>query len=349
VTSRDRGLEAPHRRLESGSRLLERATVLGYRGTATLLARVPPPLSRAVIGTAAQGSYLAWATKRRYSNVNFSHVLGLPPGHPKVRRLALRAYRAYARYLVELMRLPSRPVEELAAAVEATGVDEVAAAWRASGGPLIVTLAHIGNNEAVAAGLAARGYPVSAVADDSAFPELFEHLRRQRETWGVRLIPWRNLRDIFAVLRRGEILALLLDWGYRRDGIPVRLFDAWTTLPAGPATLAAKTGATIVPLGIRRLADGRFRLELDAPITVASTDPAELQRATQAMAVSLERTIAAAPDQWYSFKPVWPMDPAEQDALAARAAAMLAGDRGRGARSRARTGEVQPTAQDVPS
>ena len=65
--------------------------------------------------------------------------------------------------------------------------------------------------------------------------------------WGVTLIPWRNLRGIFGVLRRGELLGLLVDWGYRSDGIPVRLFDAWTTLPAGPATLAAKTGARILP------------------------------------------------------------------------------------------------------
>ena len=50
------------------------------------------------------------------------------------------------------------------------------------------------------------------------------------------------------------MLALLIDWGYRADGIPVRLFGAWTTLPAGPATLAAKTGATIVPVAIRRTA-----------------------------------------------------------------------------------------------
>ena len=65
---------------------------------------------------------------------------------------------------------------------------------------------------------------------------------RQREQWHATLIPWRNLRAIFGVLRRRELLGLLVDWGYRSDGIPVRLFDAWTTLPAGPATLAAKTG-----------------------------------------------------------------------------------------------------------
>ena len=43
-----------------------------------------------------------------------------------------------------------------------------------------------------------------------------------------------------------------------------------------------------------------------SPIDVPSSDPAELQRATQAIADALASTIAAAPDQWYSFKPIWP-------------------------------------------
>ena len=48
------------------------------------------------------------------SNANFGHVLGLPPDDPRVRRLALRAYQEYGRYLVDLMRLPSLPADEIA-------------------------------------------------------------------------------------------------------------------------------------------------------------------------------------------------------------------------------------------
>ena len=118
-----RKLEAPHRRLESTPpRIVERAAVVGYRSAVALLAHTPPTLSRAVIATAVQGSYLAWPAKRRYSNANFGHVLGLPPGHPRVRGLALRAYREYARYMVELMRLPSRSRAELAGGVEGDDV-----------------------------------------------------------------------------------------------------------------------------------------------------------------------------------------------------------------------------------
>ena len=224
-----RKLEAPHRRLESTPpRIVERAAIVGYRSTATLLAHVPPALSRAVIATASQASYLAWPAKRRFSNANFAKVLGLPPGHPRVRRLALRAYKEYARYMVELMRLPSRPREELVAGIEGDGVERVAQAWRDSGQAMIVVAGHVGNNEAVAAAIAEAGYPANVIADDSSFPELFELLREQRESWGVHVIPWRNLRELFSVLRRKEILAPARRLGLparRRPGAPVRLVD----------------------------------------------------------------------------------------------------------------------------
>jgi KDO2-lipid IV(A) lauroyltransferase len=183
----------------------------------------------------------------------------------------------------------------------------------------------MGNNEAAASVLAEHGYPVNVIADDSAFPELFDLLRQQRRAWGVELIPWRNLREIYTVLRKAEILGIVVDWGYRADGVPVRLFDAWTTLPAGAATLAAKTGAIIVPVSLQRTGARRFRLAMDDAITVESLEPAEIQRATQAIADALQRAIATAPEQWYSFKPMWPLDPAEQAILERRAAEMQAG------------------------
>lgn len=328
MTSNGRRLSAPHRRdpkpphRRIATRALERAGLTAWRTGSWLVGNAPERVSVAVLRAGLRASYWAWPTKRRWANENFAHVLGLPPDHREVRRLALAAYDNYARYLVELQRLPNQSAAEISARVEAVGVEEVAAIWRASGRGLILTTGHFGNLEAAAAGLAHHGWPVSGVADDSSFPELFEILAAQRARWGVTVIPWRRMRDIYAVLRRREILALIVDWGYRPDGIPVRLFGSWTTLPAGPAVLAAKTGSPILPMVVRRLPKGRFFVTHDALIEVAGSDPAALRRATQAVADALERAIAAAPEQWYSFKPVWPEDEAEQAVLARRAAEM---------------------------
>ena len=120
-------------------------------------------------------------------------------------------------------------------------------------------------------------------------------------------------------------MGLLVDWGYRSDGIPVTLFGAWTTLPAGPATLAAKTKSRIVPILTTRQPDHRLRVVWADPIEVPSTEPADLQRATQRIADALERTIAPAPHEWYSFKPIWPATAEEAADLEHRAREMQAG------------------------
>jgi lauroyl/myristoyl acyltransferase len=317
-------LEAPHRRREQGPRVLEKLAVTAYATATWVVSHVPGSLARWVIGTGSQAGYLLWPTKRRWSNANFGHVLGLPPDDPRVRRLALKAYRRYARYLVEAMRLESQTGEQAGSRVYQADLDYIQQVWEASPGGLIFALGHVGNNEAVAAAVADRGWPVNVVADDSSFPEMFERFRRLREAWGIHVIPWRNLREIYTVLRGREMLALLIDWGYRADGIPVRLFGSWTTLPAGPATLAAKTKSAILPVEIRRTKDDRFHVAYAPVITVSSSSPADLQRATQAIADSLEATLSAAPDQWYSFKPMWPATDAEAKELEARAMAMLA-------------------------
>ena len=228
------------------------------------------------------------------------------------------------------MRLESLSPADAVSRVIQTDLDAIEGAWKASPGGLIFALGHVGNNEAVAAGVANRGWPISVVADDSSFPEMFERFRRLREAWGVHVIPWRNLREIYAVLKRREMLALLVDWGYRSDGVPVRLFGAWTTLPAGPATLAAKTSSVILPVAIRRGDDGLFHTKFSPVITVASSSDADIARATQEIASALEETIGAAPTQWYSFKPMWPPTPEEAAELEARAARMLGGGGARG-------------------
>ena len=129
---------------------------------------------------------------------------------------------------------------------------------------------------------------------------------------------------IFGVLRRREMLGLLVDWGYRADGIPVRIFGDWTTLPAGPRR-SPRRPLVDPPVTSSASRDGRFHLSWSEPIEVASTDPAELQRATQAMADALTATVSAAPEQWYNFKPMWPASAEEAADLERRARVMQAG------------------------
>ena len=113
-------------------------------------------------------------------------------------------------------------------------------------------------------------------------------------------------------MRKPVVLGMVVDWGYRPDDLPVRLFGAWTTLPAGPATLAARTRA-VDPAGCGlRQPDGTYRPRAGTPIEVADGSARDAAiAATQASRMRWRRWCAPAPDQWFTFKPMWPATAAE--------------------------------------
>jgi len=329
---------APHRRIDSGGRVStavrrarERSAVHGYRAAAAAISRVPTRISLPLGRAAFVGSYYAWPAKRRIILSNASHVLGLAPSDKRVRHLARRIYATYAQNVIELMRLPSLPAGEPARLLtpgdHEQGDESFVALFeqlRSEKRGLIAVSAHIGSIDLLAGAFALRGLPTYGLADDTAYPELFEEMNAQRRRWGIEVIPWRNLRRVFSALREPAILGLVVDWGYRPDGVPVRLFGEWTALPAGPAMLAAKTRAAIVPVVCRRRPDGTYDARHYRPIEVADTSQRELLRATQAIADALEDMISTAPEQWYTFKPIWPETAAEKQELASRVTAMQA-------------------------
>jgi KDO2-lipid IV(A) lauroyltransferase len=309
-------------------RLWERLVYMAYIALMRIVGLLPPRPVEALFSTLAPLAYLLWPAKRRIANSNAAVVLGVadPDGNPlpgaetAVRARAIANYRSYGRFTAELLRLPSRRLEAIAAEVdlrETTLLDD----FRARGQAAVFVGFHAGNNELGAASLGQKAYDVNVVADDTAFPEMYELLRKIRASWGVKVIDWRAIREVFGVMRRGGILVLLSDWGWKPDGIPCQLFGRWTTLPSGPAVIAARGNAPIIPFFVRRERPGSFYILFGTPISAGNGSPAAQRAATQETADQMERLIRSEPTQWNCFKPLWP-NAAEQHRLAELAAQM---------------------------
>jgi len=338
--------EAPHRMGKETffTHLAGLTAVSLWRTSSWIVGHLPAgPTYRVGGWFAVMGYHAASPTRRRWLRSNFGHVLGISPNDKKAGRMARDAYRNYSRYILELMRLPWLNKEQVDRLLEVDSLDRFLEIYKASKGVVLVA-GHLGNNEAVAAAFAKHGLQINVVGDDSSYRELYELFERQRESWGCKMISWRNLRGVYGALRRHEGLVLLVDWGYREDGIPVQMFGSWTTLPAGPALLAAKHGSTIIPFSINRQPGGTFRASADEPILVPSNSPSDLAIATQKVASALERHIAPAPAQWYNFKPIWPATAEEAARLEARHLAAMAND----ARGAAPNGGADPRGDAAP-
>lgn len=302
----------------TGERRREQLTYWAYRAGERVISLLPRWLVLPLAAAAGNGAHDLTTDKRGLVRENVSHVLHLPVDHPRVKRAARRAFRNYAKYLVDVMRLETLSSEDVAQLVEIDNLELLDEARSRDRGVLLCTV-HVGGMDLIAPALHRHGHEMHVVADDTTYGRLYEHLRAIRARHGLILIGWRNLRALFRALKQGANLVLFCDGGYRDGDVPVEFLGEPTTFPAGPASLSARSGAPMLPVACSRLPNDRFRTRGLPLITAASDEPAEIYRATQALADALGSVIAEDPGQWYMFRPVWPGNDADR----ARARAAL--------------------------
>jgi KDO2-lipid IV(A) lauroyltransferase len=275
-----------------------------------VVVRVLPPGVRyplaALLGRAA---FYCLPRRRAIALQNYGQVLGLPPDHPQTKRTARHAFGNYAKLVIDFILMDTLTPEAIREWVRADGVENLDRALAQGRGAIAVT-AHVSNWDILAAAAAVRGYVVNAVTEELPSSRLNQVVIRSRERIGMRIIPLASSGSVRAILKalgRNEVVALASDL-YRGDhGVRVTLFGRPLSLPAGPASIALKTGAPLVPVWVRREPDNRYVAEVEAPIEVSrdGDHARNVQVTTQRIAQFFERIIQRTPDQWFVFLPMW--------------------------------------------
>jgi KDO2-lipid IV(A) lauroyltransferase len=240
---------------------------------------------------------------------NLSRVVaagGASPSDRALRRMVRQAFVNHARYWLELLRGPHYPAERTPSMIHVEAWDHWEPILR---GGAVVAVPHLGNFEPVGHFVASQGLGGVAPVEETEPKELFEFLRARRASGqGVEVVPLsRSFRPMLGALKRNEIVALVADRDLSGDGVPVTMFGHPTTLPAGPATLALRTGKPLVMARVLRAAPERFsvRAELvEAPL--GGDAEADVAALTTALGAAFERAIGEAPEQWWAaFQPFW--------------------------------------------
>jgi len=114
-------------------------------------------------------------------------------------------------------------------------------------------------------------------------------------------------------LRDGGLVGLLVDRDIVGTGVEVEFFAERTTFPSGPATLALRTGAALLPTVVYSGPGRDHSAIIRPPIRIdrSSSLRDDVARVTQAVAHEFEGFIRRAPDQWHLFQPNWPSDSEE--------------------------------------
>ena len=249
-------------------------------------------------------TYLGWPAKRRAARANFGVALCADAAAPRVGRIARRSFRGYARMIVDALRLRTMPLERLRSWLEVTGLEHIDAALARGKGAILVA-PHVGNWEPASNLAAFVPYRILAVVDEGLVSRA---VASSRQRAGIALVPQsRAVRPALRALRQNEIVVLIADLVKDFRAAPVRLFGRNAHIAAGPAHLAVRTGAALVPVVSSRRPDNRCLITIEPPVVAdPSSDPAvETRRLSQAIAGYFERVIRATPEQWYPYRPLW--------------------------------------------
>jgi len=271
---------------------------------------VPGPVATVAGRAIGAAMGLGDADRRRMVARHQQRVHGGTLSPRALRRAVQRAFDSYARYWVELFRLPALTPADLDAGMSYEGYEHLQEALDGGAGAILV-IPHLGCWDWAGAWVATQGVPITVIVEPLDPPEVFEWFADVRRALGMTVVPLgpEAASASIRALRNNEVLCLLSDRDIGGGGVEVTFFGERTTLPAGPATLALRTGAPILPVGAYyRGAFHHGVVRPPIPVERAGSLREDVARVTQRIADELEGLIRKAPEQWHLMQPNWPSD-----------------------------------------
>lgn len=285
-------------------------TYAAYRVGAGLVGVLPEFVIRRLGELGGRLSWI-WAKGRRDMAVrHMRRVLGPNADH----KAAARAmFGAYGRYWAETFWFRPRRVPSVRRHVSITGEEHLSNA-KAEGRSIVVALPHLGNWEMAATVADIVDVRVTAVAEALANQRVLEWFLTYRSSLKIDVILAGNgsatMRGLLAALKDGQLIALVSDRDLTTSGIQVKFFGEETLLPGGPAALALRTNAVLLPVAVYFKDRRGHEVVIKGPIesTVEGSRDDRIADMTQQLATEFEELIRHRPTQWHLVQPNWPSD-----------------------------------------
>lgn len=225
-------------------------------------------------------------------------------------RFVARAMRTYGRYWAEGSKLPAMRPSRVTKRIRFSEGEEHLRDAVAAGRGVVVALPHVGSWEWGGMMLADIGWPMTAVAERLEPPELFEWFAAKRVQMGIGVVPLDDAAGgaVAKILRAGGVVGLLCDRDLQHNGLAVELLATPTTMPAGPALLALRTGAALVCAAVYSGPGRDHHVVVTAPIDTVRQGSIrdDVSRVTQLVATDLGWLIRRAPEQWHVLQSNFP-------------------------------------------
>lgn len=273
----------------------------GLRAGVFLVDHLPFAVTRRMAAGLAALWYRVDARRRRIAHENIRRA-GIASDPREIGRIARSSFRHLPTLVLESLRCDRLlGASDWRQRVDWEIPESTLRLFEESGSAVILVSGHLGNWE-VAAQLVSRMKPVTGITRTMNNP-LAERLvleRKARERFTLTPKHDANTGRFFEVLRRGEVLALLVDQHARQRGMRVDFFGRPASTHTSHALLHLVTGVPIVFGYCVRIGPMRFRMVAGPPIRRAPTGDrrADVRAILEAIHRELEDAIRAYPDQY---------------------------------------------------
>lgn len=250
--------------------------------------------------------FFSWPRIRRNLTKAVANLLNSSDNDSKVRKISRQCTRNFCKYVVDVFRYAHPREGFFEKNFKISGRENVDKSLAEGKGIILVSF-HLGNLDMGVRILSANGYKVSAIVDNLQIKQLDTILQESRSLGGAQIISVKAASHMLLdILRRNEILALMLDNPHCLKGVKAKLGQKWVLFPSGAATMAIRTGARVVPCAVVRISNTNFHAIAGKPIEYQpSGDLTEdIRIITQKMVTALEELTRQYIDQWYVFHPM---------------------------------------------
>ena len=295
------------------------ATAIGYVSGWRLVRLLPEPAARRLFDRIADRAHRRDGRSVQRLRQNLARVRP-DATEQELEVLTHEAVRSYLRYWCESFRLPSWPIEDLVRRTRTVREHILRDAY-AQGNGVVVSLPHMANWDWAGAWACATGMPLATVAERLEPERLFDEFVSYRRSLGMEILPLTRRQahagalatDAAGVFGRlvewvcgGGLVCLLADRDLSRSGVEVMLSGERARIPSGPALLARRTGAPLIPATLAYVGN-------DMEITIHPAVPHQqgsdgLVAMMQGVADAFSGAVRARPQDWHMMQKVFVPD-----------------------------------------
>ena len=285
--------------------MTDRLVLAAYVAGWTIVKALPERLARRLFDAGAALAFRRQGKGVRRLRANLARVAP----DADLDALTRAGLRSYARYWLEVFRLPTMPPDRIRAEVTCLDEERFRATIAETGA--IAVLPHMGNWDVAGAWASLTGLRFTTVAERLKPEGVFDRFVAFRESLGMEVVPLTGGENPFEILvdrlRPGGLVCLLGDRDLTARGVEVEFFGDTAKFPAGPAALALRTGTALLPATLWFEGAG-WVVRIHEP--VPHTDVATM---TQHVARVFEDGIRAHPEDWHMLQRLWlsDLDPAK--------------------------------------